>query len=445
MRAGARVFGVWGALLLAALIACGGGDGGDDVPAVALDLPADPGTDAGGDPDAPPLPCQDPRSPGPYAVGFDDLLLPDPQRGGDLHARVHYPATVAGQGTEPDRSHAPWPLVILSHGFLLTPGAFDPLAAHLASHGFVVLAPTHRDSIDYVAPRLVDACAAIPKAEQWARLGEGFRMLLEPDHAHRRVGDVSALIDDAQALQGGDGPLAGMLDLTRVGFAGHSFGAFTGLIASGATLHVDHVQERCLEEPTVADIMKMGIMPFLTCQVLALTSPEKRPDRLTIRDPRVKALVEMAGPVEVLWGPAFEGFGTVEVPLMALFTTTDEAVPFDTGPALLADALPAPAYLLAFAGGNHGNFGAIDFAHAREVGADVPADCGLKQFVYMLGGDADDRPELPMADQHLFVRAAAAAFLQAHLAGATGCEPYLDASYYQGLHAAFTSFETMAP
>ena len=61
----------------------------------------------------------------------------------------------AAQDASPDAEHGPYPLVVLSHGFALNPEWYHPLAEHLASHGFVVLAPEHQefDSLIFSGPQ----------------------------------------------------------------------------------------------------------------------------------------------------------------------------------------------------------------------------------------------------------------------------------------------------
>jgi predicted dienelactone hydrolase len=438
----ARTLATLAALL--ALTACSGGtsdplDASLDAPLEALEA----APDAAQEHSPPSRACTDPGLPGALHAGVLEVTVDDPPRASTLNLRVHYPALGAGEGAAPDASGAPYPVVILSHGFLMVPATYDYLAAHLASHGFVVVATAHQDSAPRVVERLAQACADIPKAEQWDRVDEAFRAMLEQNHAHRRVGDVATLIDAAAALDADDPTLRGLMDLGRVGMLGHSFGGFTALMAGGAALQTGSISALCQDDPGVADILKIGILPFLTCQVFAVTDPALLTDPIHLREPRVKAMVELAGPVETLWGASLQGLGDLEIPVMGVFTTTDEAVKYDTGPALLFDALPSqnPRYFLSFTGGDHGNFGHIDHDYFDSLTQGIPAGCAYKLFVDLLVGDPDKPPALPEATQHAFTQAAATAFLQAHLADATGCEPYLSAEYYQGLDPAFFAFQ----
>jgi len=390
----------------------------------------------------PSVECRDPSASGPFQAGNIDLLIDDPTREASLDSRMHYPATSEGADQPVDMTGAPYPLVILSHGFLMYPGTYDFLAAHLASHGFVVLGTRHQDSVGIVVDKLATACDVIPREEQLLRIDEAIGMILEQNHAHGRVKDVSTLIDAAAQMNASDERLSGALDMDRVGFVGHSFGAFTGLAASGALIQTGPIDESCKDDMSITDIVDLGIMPFLTCQVFRNTDEELMQPPIDLRDDRISALVNMAGPAELLWGHTFEGLAEVDVPVMLVYTTTDEAVPYEPGPSKAWGAYRPPKHFLTFKGGNHGNFGHIDTKLFDEVSAKIPKECAYSLFVEMMVGEPAGAPELAEEDQHRFAMAATAAFLQEHLAGAIGCEPYLTEDFFLALGNAVTSFQT---
>ena len=253
------------------------------------------------------------------------------------------------------------------------------------------------------------------------------------------LADVSTLIDAAEAPTTLDPALDGLIDATRVAVVGHSFGAFTGLMAAGAALHTDYIAGHCVEDATVADILELGIMPFLTCQVFARTDLARLVDPIRLREPRVNALVAMASPSHILWGADGVGLHELEVPAMFVYTTTDEAVPYEVGPAQIAADLPGGAAFLSFAGGDHGNFGHIEHAFFDELMAPLPMGCAYRAFVDLMVGDPEQPPALPEATQHAFAAAAAAAFLQQALRGAD-CAPWLTSAAFAELDEAFVTF-----
>ncbi len=141
----------------------------------------------------------DPTLPGPFDVETSRHTLDRPLVIGgmaDTSVSIWYPSGGAG----------PFPLVVFSHGLDGTPAADSVFLRHLASHGYVVAAPQHDD-----CPSACTEAAIATAADQ------------------RRIDVVSTL----QAMQdwsdAGDGLPAGLVDATRVGLAGWSFGGATAL------------------------------------------------------------------------------------------------------------------------------------------------------------------------------------------------------------------------
>lgn len=65
----------------------------------------------------------------------------------------------------------PFPLVVLSHGFSGNPEWYRTIAEHLASHGFVVVAPEHLESdwLSDVVPASLSRPADVSVAIDYAR------------------------------------------------------------------------------------------------------------------------------------------------------------------------------------------------------------------------------------------------------------------------------------
>lgn len=176
---------------------------------------------------------------GPFPVGVRTLLLEDAARmnvAGDaprpVVTEVYYPSTdaaVAGLSgdvasvigipivetpTFRDVAAAPglFPIVLFSHG---NGGIrFQSLyfAAHLASHGYVVVSPDHHGN------SIPDAIAGVS----------------DPDVVMNRPLDMSFLIDQLEGFQVEGGHfLEGALDLDAIGASGHSFGGFTVFALAG--------------------------------------------------------------------------------------------------------------------------------------------------------------------------------------------------------------------
>lgn len=110
----------------------------------------------------------------------------------------------------------PWPVVIFSHGNGGLRFQNMHLCEHLASHGFVVLAPDHTGN-----------AAVTPLPSQLII----FNPLAMPFDFFWRQDDVAFLADTANWLNEHDnfGTFIGKLDAEHIAVGGHSFGAVTAL------------------------------------------------------------------------------------------------------------------------------------------------------------------------------------------------------------------------
>lgn len=130
------------------------------------------------------------------------VLLPSSQRGDDLQLRV----TAPQKGSN-------LPVVLFSHGFGFSMDAYGPLADFWAAHGFVVIQPTHLDSVSLgLAP-------TDPRAPQIWR---------------QRIQDLVYAVDNLDTLVAAVSGLAGRVDANRIAVAGHSYGATTASALLGA-------------------------------------------------------------------------------------------------------------------------------------------------------------------------------------------------------------------
>jgi dienelactone hydrolase len=135
------------------------------------------------------LPVSDPAQPGPFGtIGSEDRFVTMPGSGSLYGVKVYYP----GSGEVLDPSGAPYPVAMVSHGFLMPRESLFSYGELLASWGYVAVVPQ--------------------------------RPATQFSHA-THIEDIGALLDwlEAQDLT----PVSryfGKLDLQRVGLAGHSLG-----------------------------------------------------------------------------------------------------------------------------------------------------------------------------------------------------------------------------
>lgn len=139
---------------------------------------------------------------------FTPVVLRVPGRPVDLELRVSAPVT--GEQL---------PIVLLSHGhgsanFLSSFRGYGPLVDYWASHGFVVIQPTHLDS----------TALELREVDQ----PEG------PLYWKSRVQDMRAIIDRLGDVEAAVPGLAGRLDRDRIAVAGHSLGGHTASLLLGA-------------------------------------------------------------------------------------------------------------------------------------------------------------------------------------------------------------------
>ena len=219
-----------------------------------------------------------PEEPGPYPVGvttmrFEDCSRTDPATGKHriLMTEIWYPATEDSRALPKNRlldffqrSERPelyallklafdadlaaadktfsnfavrdarvgeghFPLLLFSHGNggLRMQNAF--WCEHMASHGYIVMAPDHAGNcaITFIDGEIVF----------FNDSGEG----REQSKADRPK-DLSFLIDAMERLnQGGDSRFRGKVDLERIGVAGHSFGGFTSVWTADHDPRVDAI------------------------------------------------------------------------------------------------------------------------------------------------------------------------------------------------------------
>lgn len=84
-----------------------------------------------------------PENPGPYKAGWTNVVLN--RDGRNLNCLIYYPAFSEGSETQIDTIHNPYHIVAFGHGFFMQNSYYISLYKHLASYGFVVIAPQFPD------------------------------------------------------------------------------------------------------------------------------------------------------------------------------------------------------------------------------------------------------------------------------------------------------------
>lgn len=236
-----------------------------------------------------------------------DAVLHDAQRNKDMTVTIEYPTRSAGN-----------PLIVFSPGFGGSNDAYVGLSSYWASQGFVVVRVSHADA-----------------GRQLTENQDFWAMQTESDRRNR-VRDLTFVLDSLDLLDRTYPELQGKIDRTKIAVAGHSYGAYTALLAGG-----------------------MKIFPGGT----------------SYADPRVKAVVAMSpqGPSDAR-GLTRESFASINVPTLFMTGSRDTGTAESETPEWRSEAFelaaPGDKWLIVIEGARHatfiGRYDALIEAQARD-------------------------------------------------------------------------------
>lgn len=151
-------------------------------------------------------------------VSIQDLTLHDSVRDRDIPLKAYVPE---GKG--------PFPVIVFSHGAGGSKDGYGYLGSYWAVHGYVSLHPTHlgSDSSQLKKHRPLHNLLAIKK------------MVQTEANFEDRPADILYVTRHLDDVETAVPALKGKLDATRLGIAGHSFGAYTTLASAGAKVTLD--------------------------------------------------------------------------------------------------------------------------------------------------------------------------------------------------------------
>ncbi len=205
----------------------------------------------------------------------------------------------------------PCPVIIFSHGAGSAGNAYVNLLQFWASHGYVVIAPTHAESQSLQDPSM-----------------QSFRGSMNDETVTSsnwgdRVRDLTTIIEELNNLQEFYPTLKDRIDIAHVGVSGHAYGAYTAQLVGGATVKLNS------------------------------NSPAQ-----SLRDKRVQAVLLLDGQGPDVQGLTKESWKDFNIPLMSI-TGNDLGLRGRGADWKLRPILLSPAgdkYGAAIAGANHFSF-----------------------------------------------------------------------------------------
>ena len=176
-------------------------------------------------------PCAAPENPGPYQKGYKLVTI---QRGiRVLHCRLYYPATTSGQDQPVSANGRPFPIIAFGHGFSAQNTYYNSYYEHLASWGYVTIAPQFPDT----------------------QHGELANDLLFCLHYLRQLNGQTTSV------------FYGTIDTTHAGVSGHSMGGGASLLAASSDARVLVAAPLAPAETSPSAISAMSAISGAVCLI----------------------------------------------------------------------------------------------------------------------------------------------------------------------------------
>lgn len=229
------------------------------------------------------------RKPGQYQVKKQVWQLIDSSRNRSFYVDVYVPQR-EGSGRIP--------VIVFSHGLSSRPEDYAVGLKHIASYGYLVAAPQHIGSDAIYLQEMLQ--------------GE-HQNIFALDEFVNRPKDISYVIDELQRRNSTE--FNSRLDLKNVGAAGHSFGGYTILGLSGATIDFENLQRDC-------DRLYGGLDISLLLECRALELPRIA---YNFRDERIKAVYAINPVNRSIYGK--KGISQISIPTVLVSGSYDPAAP----------------------------------------------------------------------------------------------------------------------
>lgn len=175
-----------------------------------------------------------PQNQGPYQSGWTSASLN--RDGRNLNTIIYYPSISEGSNTQIDTLNGPYRVIAFGHGFFMQNSYYISLFKHLASYGFVVIAPQFPDV---------------------NHLQLGFDLLFCANYIKSQN-------------QNPDSRFYNLIDTTKTGLSGHSMGGGASLLAAAndATVTIAAPLAAAETNPSAISVMNQiqGVVYLISAQ-----------------------------------------------------------------------------------------------------------------------------------------------------------------------------------
>mgnify|MGYP000330218570 CR=1 FL=1 len=207
--------------------------------------------------------CTQPSNQGPYQAGWTSVTLN--RDGRNFNAIIYYPSFVEGSEAQIDTIHGPYQTIAFGHGFFMQNSYYISHFKHLASYGFVIIAPQF------------------------------------PDNNHLQLGfDLIHCVNFIKAQnRNSNSRFYNLIDTLKAGLSGHSMGGGASLLAAANDSSITVAAPLAAAEtnPSVINVMNQikGIVFLIAAQNDGITPVNTNQLPMFNNANPVKALVSIKG------------------------------------------------------------------------------------------------------------------------------------------------------
>jgi len=204
-----------------------------------------------------------PNNRGPYEAGWTSAILN--RQGRTLNTIIYYPSFVEGSEAQIDTLHGPYQPIAFGHGFFMQNSYYISHFKHLASYGFVVIAPQFPDNNHFQLAYDLLYCVNYIKNQNSVPTSRFYNLI----------------------------------DLTKSGLSGHSMGGGASLLAAAYDSTITVVAPLAAAEtnPSVINLMNQinGVVYLISAQNDGITPPPQHQIPMYNNGNPVKALPLIKG------------------------------------------------------------------------------------------------------------------------------------------------------